>query len=1002
MIPQVVLQIIANVRGSPQVQALRASLSALGAQARQGLGNPFASLATGAAGAAAAFVGANAGLLTIAGTVAGIGAAFKAGLNINAEVESSTLGIKTLIASMYEVRDASGSLATGPEQLTIAGEQAAEQIQKLRIAGLETSATFQQLTEAFQQGIGAGAAAGLGLDQVRELTVGIVQAAGALNVPMHQLNQEVRSLLSGQISADSSVAKALQISNEQMKEWTKTGKVFDELQKKFEIYRRTGAEAATTWTATFSNMREAASMFLGTASKGAFDNIKKSIQKAFSGVFDVSTGGVSEQFKGLQELFTRLFDGIGGELAGAIAKGAEAAKDLSAWLEKNKEHVAKLSDNAGLAWDNFKGVAGIVAGVFGDFVRINAESSIWADALLGVARIMAKIQDGFTIIGAVADRFKERFYSESNPQLSDMYKQRADNTERRLMSDGALATLETKVAENERKAAEARIAADLAARRAANGKDKPKKTGTGGTVTNKPRETTEEEKKAAEREAKQFQKAQEELAKVKLEAVKKTAAALREAEQAQDDADLATGKMTHDQHMANRRKYQAEEYALELAGLKQQREVIAARATAKQSEILSKQSDLKKVDAEIAALASKDRTATIKLVADDVAFKRQVADLETEFRAKILDAQGDAQGAADIRRQAELRKQLLTPEFQASPDLRRDAARLNELEATKSGYEKARTAYEEHLHELDLLDKTYKQQVELGEMTTLDAEDAMRQARLLHVDAMAAELDMMIRLAAASKNPAMIAAAKTAKLELNGIAKTADSVTVAINKTLANSIVDSFSNLTSGGSRIKNFLRDILSAVADTVKKIAAQKLAEAIFGKIGGTTGGVGGYANAASGGFNWSAIASQVGGLLGFSEGGVVPTGRGGIIRGPGTGTSDSILARVSKDEGILTAAFTRKYGANTVYLLNQMAKGFSSGGIVGGKNGSEMQLARMMGINPAPVQQSPQAVNLRLINGITPGAVADHMDSAEGELVVENIITRNPTKFRMALGL
>lgn len=61
-----------------------------------------------------------------------------------------------------------------------------------------------------------------------------------------------------------------------------------------------------------------------------------------------------------------------------------------------------------------------------------------------------------------------------------------------------------------------------------------------------------------------------------------------------------------------------------------------------------------------------------------------------------------------------------------------------------------------------------------------------------------------------------------------------------------------------------------------------------------------------------------------------------RGGVLRGAGTGTSDSILARLSNGEGILTARAVSYWGAGVVHQLNrlQMPK-FATGGVVGARS-------------------------------------------------------------------
>ena len=57
------------------------------------------------------------------------------------------------------------------------------------------------------------------------------------------------------------------------------------------------------------------------------------------------------------------------------------------------------------------------------------------------------------------------------------------------------------------------------------------------------------------------------------------------------------------------------------------------------------------------------------------------------------------------------------------------------------------------------------------------------------------------------------------------------------------------------------------------------------------------------------------------------------GGHIKGPGTGTSDSILARLSDGEYVVKAAAVRKYGLQTLHAMNNMnMPKFASGGLVG----------------------------------------------------------------------
>lgn len=57
------------------------------------------------------------------------------------------------------------------------------------------------------------------------------------------------------------------------------------------------------------------------------------------------------------------------------------------------------------------------------------------------------------------------------------------------------------------------------------------------------------------------------------------------------------------------------------------------------------------------------------------------------------------------------------------------------------------------------------------------------------------------------------------------------------------------------------------------------------------------------------------------------------GGLVRGPGSGTSDSIWARLSNGEGVLTARAVQHYGAGLVHQINRLQlPGFAEGGVMG----------------------------------------------------------------------
>ena len=128
------------------------------------------------------------------------------------------------------------------------------------------------------------------------------------------------------------------------------------------------------------------------------------------------------------------------------------------------------------------------------------------------------------------------------------------------------------------------------------------------------------------------------------------------------------------------------------------------------------------------------------------------------------------------------------------------------------------------------------------------------------------------------------------------------------------------------GSAAKGFVSDLLrgvdavTALQNGLSNLGDQLLNLAlsqIFGGLGGTgSGGI-------------------LGSLFGFAEGGIVNVrgyATGGHITGPGSGTSDSILARVSNGEFVVTAAATAKHRALLEAINSGKLPAFASGGHVG----------------------------------------------------------------------
>ncbi|MFJ3201022.1 phage tail tape measure protein [Streptomyces sp. NPDC086989] len=135
-------------------------------------------------------------------------------------------------------------------------------------------------------------------------------------------------------------------------------------------------------------------------------------------------------------------------------------------------------------------------------------------------------------------------------------------------------------------------------------------------------------------------------------------------------------------------------------------------------------------------------------------------------------------------------------------------------------------------------------------------------------------------------------------------------------------------NLKDLGFSVKRLPDGHVTVYLPTGPPTAAADAIQRRINDIHGTSVGVGVFLRATASDRDANGVpdliqaAQKDGGLIAFASGGHVrryPTG--GAVRGPGSGTSDSILARISNGEYVIKAASVRQYG---VAMLDQLNAG------------------------------------------------------------------------------
>ncbi|SOE50315.1 hypothetical protein SAMN05446935_0327 [Burkholderia sp. YR290] len=1029
--PNITLNITANVAGQAQVQALSQALAQLrtaaSAASGSGSGNPFAGITAGAAGASASvgdladsIVGSAAsmaaGFLSAKAAAEGFFDAFHRGIEYNADTEKATLGIETLINALYTARDATGALVSGPAQLQMSAEEATKQLTLLRQASLETAATGEQLQETFVRALAAGASAGLTIDQIRQLTVLISQAAGAMGLPLSTLNRDIRDLLNGSASTNTVLQRMLGITGAQVQQWRQQGTLAENLTAKLQAYAATGAQAATTWSAALQHVGDTFSMVLGQMTKGSFEQLKNTINGALTEAFDPKTLGVTESFSEIEKLGETVFGGLGHLLSEGIQGAVEGAKEFNDWLAKNADTVTSLQLTFGYIVDLVLSIAKTIATSGVDLVQWGVESGTFQTSLNGVAVILAMIQDGFQLI--------KMYIAEAGAALEDAFGAPLKNALARVAevqlgtgvvgdkiagiaaalsnaiptSGNGLRATAREIADNfaAGNTAVAKIQAQLKnglATQKANDaenqrlKSKQKDPSTGGSLTPKPEPSDG-------KEAAKVQKAEEDLAKANAQAIKAVQTAALAEQQTELDQKLQLQLISYQDYYRAKAALQQGALDQEQAALEAEKQSILARQTADEAASIKKQADLVKVQGQLDALAQKRHQVSIQVEIDTTKARRELQEFDKTVDADLLAAQGDAAGSSALKLQIDRTKALQDPKITGNPDAQskvnqtfnlKDQA--NEITGDETNLQRRNALYK-------LYDDQLQQQQDAGQLTALEHETLVQAKRADLVSQEEAIVADMEKVAAASNNPDLIAQAAQARLQLEALKKTSDSVSTAINQSFGTAITQGLQDLLSGTKSIGGALRDILLSIVQTWEKIAAQNLSESLIKGLGGNGGGLGSLFSAGSGGLDFGKLFSSFGSLLGFRE--------GGIIDGPGTGTSDSIVARLSKGEGIVNAAAVGYWGEDFIHFLNS-APGYATGGIAGGVTSDRVSAGLAAASKLGPVAGTPapaQPQSIRIVNSVDPSMMRNSLDSSEGETVIENVLSRNPSRFKNAL--
>jgi hypothetical protein len=274
-------------------------------------------------------------------------ATFGAGVQLNRQYESMSVGLAALISAKTQSVDATGRETDAMTHFLMAQEQTRDVLSEIRREATETPATFTQMVGFYQQAIGhalaAGQAFGDNLGEISHNTIVLTKRmsnlGASVGMSMDLINEEIRSLMSGDVTRDSKLALILfgnpTAANAAIKEAkTQVGgltKLFNEKLAPFAVLENlmTFDKALNQTTAEIQIIQQA-------ASEPIFDDMKASFQEITKYLQENSTE-ISSAFQNIYYLGRATFQ----SLADAGRIGAQGFDDFNA---SSTEAVAGMVD----------------------------------------------------------------------------------------------------------------------------------------------------------------------------------------------------------------------------------------------------------------------------------------------------------------------------------------------------------------------------------------------------------------------------------------------------------------------------------------------------------------------------------------------------------------------------------------------------------------------------------------------------------------------------------
>lgn len=454
-----------------------------------------------------------------------------------------------------------------------------------------------------------------------------------------------------------------------------------------------------------------------------------------------------------------------------------------------------------------------------------------------------------------------------------------------------------------------------------------------------------------------------------------------------------------------RRRIIAEEADAEVAALIARKALLST-----ETDEIKAQAEAKTIDIQVNKIRLEQEGQIAALNAEETRALRDLGAKSMEIERQLLEARGRRHEAAMQAIDEEIKKTDLLLRQQGMDDAKRTAL-LQQLRASMTAsadFDVAQTQAQVVMTNLGLERQRIDAQIQAGLITQMQGERqliALEQARLPILQESA---EALMAAARASGDPERILQAREFALSIEEIAMASEGAAtelVRLRDCLEQSGIEALTELFAEGIRagqtFKNAIAEMALSVIQSIRRMVAEmmalKIMKALF-SLGSSGAGAAGI--------------EAIGGLATGATGGLVQSGRiarfssGGFLRGPGTGTSDSLVAltagghpvRLSNGEFVVRAAsvqqpgaleFLRDFNHWSMATLRSARPAttplrFAEGGMVGAGAGG-----------------GGQSLDGRLTVGLDEGLVLKALETSRGQRILVETIGRNRRTLQRVLG-